>query len=103
MISSAAMTDTSTVSAARRRRSSSLALMAPSEIAPGSILHRRGAGERGGGNGRLAAHALDELAVGVRLRDLVAHELHGVDDVQRVQELPEDPDAVQHALVDEHL
>ena len=58
----------------------------------GRLGHRRA---RGVNRGRSLVHRLEELAVGLGARDLVEEELHRVDDVERVQELAEQPDALE--------
>jgi murein L,D-transpeptidase YcbB/YkuD len=45
---------------------------------------------------RLLVHALQELLVGLRVGELGDEELHRLDGVQLVQELAQDPDALQH-------
>src|SRR5436305_14018855 len=52
---------------------------------------------------RSPAHRVEELLVALRPAHLADQELHRVDDVQRVQELAQDPHAVELLVVHEQL
>src|SRR5437764_1072462 len=65
---------------------------------------RAAASERADGTSiPLPAHRVEELLVALGAAHLAEQELHRVDDVERVQELPQDPDAVELLVVHEQL